>query len=349
MKPLVSILIPAHNSERWIAETLESAIDQTWPNKEIVVVDDGSRDETLSIARKFESKNVSVVSQDNKGAAAARNKAFELCQGDYIQWLDADDLLSANKVSAQMAAAEECEDNRRLLSCPWGYFMYRPHKARFVPTPLWDSLSPVEWILRKWASNHHMQTGTWLVSRELTEAAGPWNMQLLGDDDGEYFCRVLLASNGVRFLTNAKVFYRITNSGRWSYIGQSKRKLEAHLLSRELQIGYLRAREDSERVRAACLAYLQTSFFNFYPEHTTLVERSQELAARLGGRLRVPKLPWKYLWIQKLFGLPAAKRVRRGWNQCKTFLLRSSDKLLALSDRQHRPASRIRLRQPSTV
>ena len=348
MKPLVSILIPAYNAERWIAETLESALAQTWPNKEVIVVDDGSRDETLSIARKFESKNVSIVTQDNKGAAAARNKAFDLCQGDYIQWLDADDLLSPNKVSAQMAGAEECEDNRRLLSCPWGYFMYRPHKARFVPTPLWDSLSPVDWILRKWAGNHHMQTATWVVSRELTEAAGPWNMRLLGDDDGEYFCRVLLASNGVRFVSDAKVFYRITHSGRWSYIGQSKRKLEAHLLSRELQIGYLQAHEDSERVRAACLTYLQTSFFNFYPEHTALVERSQKLAAALGGRLRVPKLPWKYLWIQKLFGLPAAKRTRRLWNRCKSSILRSLDKILSLKDRQQVSAGEVTLR-PSSV
>src|SRR5438093_3355190 len=109
MKPLVSILIPAYNAERWIAETMRSALRQTWPNKEILVVDDGSTDQTLRIARQFPSKAISVVSQKNQGAAAARNKAFDLCQGDYVQWLDADDLLSPDKIAKQMEAAEQSQ------------------------------------------------------------------------------------------------------------------------------------------------------------------------------------------------------------------------------------------------
>ena len=72
-----------------------------------------------------------------------------------------------------------------------------------------------------------MQTATWLVSRELTEAAGHWNTLLLGDDDGEYFCRVLLASQGVRFVPDAKVYYRQTGSKSLSYIGRCERKMAA--------------------------------------------------------------------------------------------------------------------------
>src|SRR4030095_524507 len=116
MTPLVSILIPAYNAERWIANTIQSALAQTWPRKEIIVVDDGSTDQTLQVARQFASKTISIVTQENKGASAARNRACELCQGDYIQWLDADDLLSPDKVAKQMAAAQECQDTRRLLS-----------------------------------------------------------------------------------------------------------------------------------------------------------------------------------------------------------------------------------------
>src|SRR5438874_10844901 len=108
MKPLVSILIPAYNAEPWIANTIKSALDQTWSRTEIIVVDDGSRDQTLQVARQFASKNVSVVTQENRGASAARNKALELCQGDYIQWLDADDLLSSDKIEGQMESAAKC-------------------------------------------------------------------------------------------------------------------------------------------------------------------------------------------------------------------------------------------------
>ena len=94
MMPLVSVLVPAYNAEQWIAGTIRSALAQDWPRKEVVVVDDGSRDRTLAVAREFASREVAVITQENQGAAAARNRAFSVCQGDYIQWLDADDLLS---------------------------------------------------------------------------------------------------------------------------------------------------------------------------------------------------------------------------------------------------------------
>src|SRR5437867_2932375 len=225
MKSLVSILIPAYNAERWIADAIRSALAQTWSRKEIIIVDDGSRDRTLSLAREFASKTVSVVSQENQGASAARNKALSVCQGDYIQWLDADDVLAPDKIARQMEAIERCQSKRTLFSSSWGYFFYRLKRAEFNPTPLWCDLSPVEWLIRKMGQNLHMQTSTWLVSRELAETAGPLDTRLLGDDDGEYFCRVIMASDGIRFTSNARVYYRMTGSNRLSNIGRSDSKM----------------------------------------------------------------------------------------------------------------------------
>src|SRR5436190_21416721 len=136
MTPLVSILIPAFNAREWIAETIQSALRQTWPRKEIIVLDDGSADETLVVARRFESDEVRVISQPNQGAASARNKAFSLSRGDYIQWLDADDLLSPDKVAHQIKIAKEANDPLTLLSSPWAFFRFRPAKAKFVPSAL---------------------------------------------------------------------------------------------------------------------------------------------------------------------------------------------------------------------
>jgi hypothetical protein len=328
MRPLVSILIPAYNAERWLAETIRSALAQTWPRKEIIVIDDGSRDRTLSTARQFASKNVSVVTQENQGASAARNKALELYQGDYIQWLDADDLLSPDKVAKQVAAAEESHDKRRLFSSAWGYFMFRPAKARFIPTALWSDLTPLEWLLRKWEQNLHMQTSTWLVTRELTESAGPWDTRLLNNDDGEYFCRVLRASNDVRFVAAAKVFYRASGCGTLSYLGHSNKKLQAHFLGMQLQMDCLRSLEDGDRVRAACLKHLQTYFIYFYPEQVALVKQMEQHATTLGGRLEIPKLSWKYSWIRKAFGWTVAKRARQHYNRCKSTAIRFWDKIL---------------------
>jgi glycosyltransferase involved in cell wall biosynthesis len=328
IKPLVSILIPAYNAENFLADTIRSALAQTWPRKEIIVVDDGSRDRTLAIAHQFQSSDLKVASHENQGAAATRNKAYSLAQGDFIQWLDADDLLNPEKVASQMRVAEIVGNPRTLLSSGWAYFQYRANKARFVPSRLWEEMSPAEWMTRKMEGNLLMQTATWLVSRELTDAAGPWNTKLLGDDDGEYFARVLMASELVKFVPEARVYYRISPASRLSYIGQNHRKMEAQLHSMELNIRYLLSLADTPRVRAACVTYLNTWQVDFYPERPDLVDRAQQLARSLGGELPPPTLSWKYAWIRSLCGWTAAKRCQVRYNREKARLRRGWDYLM---------------------
>ncbi len=327
MKPLVSILIPAYNAEKTIAETLESAIGQTWPHKEIIVVDDGSKDATVSVAREFGSK-VRVVARSNQGAAASRNDAFSLSQGDFIQWLDADDILVPDKIERQMHALCDSDRGRILLSSSWAHFYHRTRKARFIQTSLCQDLTPAEWLLRKNGENLHMQTATWLTSRELAEAAGPWDTRLISDDDGEYFCRVLLASQGTRFIAGTGVLYRNSPSSRLSYIGTSDKKKDAMLISIKLHIEYLRSLEDSERVRRACLTYMQKYFEVYYPDREDAVSDLQELARELGGSLREPRLRWKYQWMKPLFGWHVAKQAQMVLPGIKGSWVRAWDKAL---------------------
>jgi glycosyltransferase involved in cell wall biosynthesis len=336
MEPLVSVLIPAHNAESWVADSISSAIAQTWRHKEIIVVDDGSTDKTVAVARQFESNEVRVVTQPNQGAAVARNTAFALAQGDYIQWLDADDILDPQKVERQVRKVENGLSERTLLSGAWGYFIYRPSKAQFTQTLLWNDLSPVEWLTAKMANNLHMQTDNWLVSRALSEAAGPWDCRLFRDNDGEYFCRVILASDGIQFVPDARSYYRKVGFKSISFIGGSNKKLDSLFLSIKLHIQYLRSLEDSERTRLACLAYLQTWFPNFYPNRPDVVLEAQQLAESLGGQLSLPKVPWKYAWIEKLFGFAAAKQAQLHYNQAKLSVLRAYDRIMYSLERESR-------------
>ena len=325
---LVSILIPAYNANKWLAATIRSAVAQTWKRKEIIVVDDGSTDQTLAIARQFESDSVRVVSQKNQGAAAARNLALQLSKGDYIQWLDSDDLLAPEKIERQLAALREGDSNRILLSSPWARFYYRTRHAIFSPSSLWQDLSPVEWLLRKMGENLYMQPASWLTSRELAQAAGPWDTRLWYDDDGEYFCRVLLASEGTRFVPGTGVFYRITGVNSISYMGRSDRKRDALLLSVKLHIQYLRSLEESDRVRRACLEYLRTKCVDIYPERPDIFKELQNLAGQLQGRLEVPRLRWKYAWMKPVFGRKAAKWAQVGLPHMKISLVRHFDRAL---------------------
>lgn len=311
--PLVSILIPAYNADRWVAQTLSSAVAQKWANKEIIVVDDGSTDNTLAVARTFAGSQVKVLSQPNRGASAARNRALSLAQGDFIQWLDSDDLLAPDKVSAQMRTAGDSPEDMTLLSSGFGEFFADPRKASFRPHSLWQDLQPVEFLLRKFTENVWMNPAAWLVTRKLTAAAGPWDERLSLDDDGEYFARVVAASQRVKFVPEARSYYRRGQVGSLSR-GLSDRACESLLLSLQLCIGHLRAIEDSERTRRASITFLQTWTDLgdcFCPDDRDRLHRIQGMARDLGGSLRPPRMGWKYAPIQKLFGWHSAKRARR--------------------------------------
>ena len=329
MPPLVSILIPAYNAGQWIAETIKSAQAQTWPRKEIIVVDDGSKDQTLSVIRRFETSGVKVATQANQGGSAARNMAFAISQGEYIQWLDADDLLVADKIERQMEALGRCSGPRTVLSSAWGSFYYRSRKASFTPTELWKTLSPIEWLLSKYQRCTYMPPATWLLSREITQSAGPWDTRLSFDDDGEYFCRLISKSDGVYFVPEAKSLYRHSGSGSMSYVGQSDKKMESLMISMKSHVEQIRAVEDSARVKAACLQYLQWWSFYFVPSRPDLTRETEKLAASLGGHLQPPRM-WnnRYQVVQKMFGWNVAKRAQSLVPQMRASFSRSWDKAL---------------------
>ena len=101
MNSLVSVIIPCYNSARWIAEAIDSVLDQTYPNIEIIVVDDGSTDSSLEIIKSYRDKLIWETG-NNQGGNVARNRGFQLSKGIYIQWLDADDYLLPEKIARQV-------------------------------------------------------------------------------------------------------------------------------------------------------------------------------------------------------------------------------------------------------
>src|SRR4249920_2954185 len=95
--PLVSVVIPTYNDDRFVGEALRSVFAQTYDNIEVVVVDDGSSDDSVKVARSFGEK-VRVIQQSNAGSAVARNRGMTAARGEFISFLDADDYWLADKV-----------------------------------------------------------------------------------------------------------------------------------------------------------------------------------------------------------------------------------------------------------
>lgn len=308
MTPLVSILIPCYNAAPWLAATLDSALAQSWTRTEIILVDDGSTDSSLAIAEAYAGRGLRVLSQPNRGASAARNRALREARGDYIQYLDADDLLAPEKIARQLATLN-LEDRRVLLSGRWGRFSDHLANATFSAEALEGDFIPTDFLVRKITAHAMMHPAAWLVSRELIEAAGPWDERLSLDDDGEYFSRVVLSAQRILFCADAVSYYR---SGLQRSLSRSRsdRAWESQFLSVELRVSQLLAVENSPRTRQACADALQRLVFEIYPRLPSLRQRALVRVAELGGSALHYEAGPRYQLAARLFGWKTAKRLR---------------------------------------
>jgi glycosyltransferase involved in cell wall biosynthesis len=309
MMPTVSIIIPCHNAAPWLAQTLESALAQTWLAREIMVIDDGSTDDSLAIARGFEKRGVQVHVQKNAGASAARNKGLGKATGDLIQFLDADDLLMPDKIAAQVAILESGNEGC-IATCRWGRFTVDPAAARFVNTEVFRDFPPVDWLLLHTGAGRMMHPAAWLVPKAVAQRAGPWDETLSLNDDGEYFARVALAARSIVFSPTGASLYRSRMPGSLSG-RKDRRALESLARSVALTAAHLRRAEDSPRVHRALADFWQRSAFELYPDAGDLFLRAEAEARALGGSSLQPAMGGRERMAARFLGWKMARRLQR--------------------------------------
>ena len=134
--PLVSVIIPAYNAERYIAEAIDSVLGQTYSSREIIVVDDGSTDRTAEIVAGY-AQTVRLIQQQNRGPAAARNTGIREAHGEFVSFLDADDIWTRENLELQIAFLRRHPDH--VLSYGWvRFFSDRPAGDLFETVPCPD-------------------------------------------------------------------------------------------------------------------------------------------------------------------------------------------------------------------
>jgi len=261
-KPVVSVIIPAYNSARWLPETLHSVVAQTWGDLEIVVVDDGSSDDTLSRAATIEDRRIKLVQQTHSGAAAARNRGLRETTGELIQFLDADDLLSPGKITAQVNALRTAPPGS-VASCAWCHFAEVPGDMQKESEPVWSEPDPFTWLVRSYTGEGMMQPGGWLVPRTITDLAGAWDETLSLHDDADYFLRVLINSARNVFVKGPTVHYRSSAESLSRIRGRSAAESSLQVCRSRQRI--LQAVSNDEAVRVA----LATRYAQFAYEFGT--------------------------------------------------------------------------------
>ena len=184
---LVTTIIPVFNRPRQLGEAVESVLAQDYRPIEVLVVDDGSTDDTGVVADRLCSTHpeVRVVHQANGGPGRAREAGRRQAQGEFIQYLDSDDLLLPGKFSAQVAGLRD----RPECGASYGWTRFRSAAGEVAPDPWKGSGRATEAMFPSFLQSRWWDTPTPLYRRSVCDAAGPWT-ELRLEEDWEYDCRV---------------------------------------------------------------------------------------------------------------------------------------------------------------
>lgn len=252
---MVSIIIPAYNAEKHILESVESALRQDC-KKEILIIDDHSEDHTWDILQDTYSgtKEVQIIKNEQKGSNPARNLGLKYASGNYIQFLDADDILGDQKIVSQLKHLENL-DSCAIASCPWYHFVnHIDDTDTTFSERVWRTYDhPIDWLIDAWNGGGMMQTACWLTPGHTIQKSGGWNETITKNQDGEFFCRVLLHSSSVRFVGSSTVYYR--------------KPIEGHISA---SIGY-----------EACSSLIST--YNLYTQNTLQKHQNKSLKMALAN------------------------------------------------------------------
>jgi glycosyltransferase involved in cell wall biosynthesis len=217
-RPLVSILIPCYNAEQWIKQSIDSALAQTWPEKEVIVVDDGSTDHSLEIIKKF-SGRIRWETGPNRGGNVARNRLLELSRGEWLQYLDADDYLAPNKVANQILFLSSTPPTDLVFGPVTMEYVsiHEPRQAIFaIPKPHDPWILLARWYLP--------QTGASLWRKSAIRDVGGWKTDQPCCQEHELYLRLLMAGKRLAFCPLNGAVYR-----QWSELTVCKRdKSEVH-------------------------------------------------------------------------------------------------------------------------
>jgi Glycosyl transferase family 2 len=218
----ISVIIPNYNRAQLIGETIENMLRQSLSPSEVIVVDDGSTDDSVKVIRLF-GNQVKLIEQSNQGPGAARNRGMEAAVGDFIQFMDSDDLASLNKLEVQLTAIQE--KGADFAYCPWVRTEFLGKQIRFVGPIMQGNAVP------DWKPMLEWQMGSWclvfqncLFSRTILEKAGKFRTDLMPSEDSEYLVRILLADARPIFTSQCLVFYRAHDFHQISSSGMSAQR-----------------------------------------------------------------------------------------------------------------------------
>lgn len=250
MNALVSVVIPCYNAERWVGEAIQSCLDQTYQPIEVIVVDDGSTDQSKQIVLAA-GRNVKVavrlIECGHKGASAARNRGLAAAAGEYVQFLDADDLMSPRKIELQVAVTTHI---REAVPCgPWRWL--RHSDGHWIAEHLGKHMDCTGDLVYQWLQGHFFAVHCFLWPRKTIVDLGGWDESLSGCQDGDLFIRAALKGVKVCFVPESVVYYRTGHSRDSVSARRDLDSLESRIRGPDKTQAALESRDDLQEYRAS--------------------------------------------------------------------------------------------------
>jgi glycosyltransferase involved in cell wall biosynthesis len=314
----VSIIIPAFNASEYIDKTIESVLQQTWENWELIIVNDGSTDRTQDVVRPYlRDPRIIYHEQTNQGCSGAKNTGLRISTGSFIQYLDADDLLSKEKIHEQVSIIKN--NFSCVAVCKTKVFeLNSADSSEEIDTDfLYDTDNTFDFLLNLYGLKGKIgmiQPNAFLISRELSDKAGYWDMSISPspDEDGEYFCRVLLNAKSIRFAPSGINYYR-KNIKNVASLSRQKSFIHTQgaLRSLELKAQHLLSIEHSERVLQVIALHYAGFTYLYHADFPELCREAEREMSRLG----IKKFPivggQKFKSLAKIIGFKNALRVKQ--------------------------------------
>jgi glycosyltransferase involved in cell wall biosynthesis len=312
MEPKVSILVPVYNAQKFLHEALQSLLDQTYSNIEIICVNDGSTDSSLIILKDFEKKDsrIKVICQSNMGQCAASNSALKIATGNYIKFFDADDIINPEYIELQIRKINN--RTNAICSSEWGRFNEDIHSAKFQPESVWHDMKSIDWLKSSLKQKSDMMAAwLWLIPKTLIDQAGGWDERLsfCPNNDFEFSIRLLLHADEVLFAKGAKTYYR---SGHLNSLSgkTSKAAFESILLATDLGCTLLLKAENSIEMRQICANRYQGWAYAIYPNYPDLLQRIKKSIKLLGGTSKKMEGGILFRLLRNLIGWRFARRIQ---------------------------------------
>lgn len=281
----VSLIIAAYNAENFIQCTLDSIMSQTYSNFECIIVDDGSTDKTSAIIKNINDPRFKIYHQKNRGQDVAFNVGFKQSVGEYVKFMDSDDIISNDMLKLQVEVLDR--NPCKIAYSEWYRFYGQNPTSNDIKQHMsyWKDMQPLDFLLSD-GDGPMLQCGIIMIPRAIIEKAGLWDERLILYNDTEFFTRIILKSEGISFTPNACLFYR---SGiKSSLTAQKTRKyFESTFLATNLLEQHLLHAENSSRVRTNISNIYFTRLYDMYPYYPDLIKKHKQKISNFGKQSMV--------------------------------------------------------------